>query len=130
MVKEKYPIQLMVELCKEALLRSRRRVYYRCFKDRAEKVDDSQVVVEHCRKLASKVKVFHKHDFEVVARAFITKYRRYDIKLSSLLRKLRALANDPDHTWIKWYRGDWGRRNGLYELNLNIEDQEEDAFVL
>ena len=122
MPREKYPTQLMIELCKYALLRARRRTYIKCFYSRVNNSSDPQAVVEYCRDLASKVKVFHKHDFEVVARTFIARYRRYDIKLSSLLRKLRALASNPEVTWIKWYRGDYGRWRGLYELNIEIED--------
>lgn len=119
MVKEKYSLELILELCKNALMRSRKRTYTKCFYSLVKDFRDPQMAVEYCRRQASRVRFFHKHDFEVEARIYIAKYQRYDMKLSSLLRKLRSLANDPDVKWIRWYRGEWGRRVGMYELLLH-----------
>jgi len=116
MPREKIPIELMSELIIQALLRARRRVYLKCFNERAQHVSDPQVVVEECNKVASKVRTFHKSDFEVVARRYIVFKRRYDLKLSSLLRKLRMLASNPEVTWIRYYQGDYGRQRGIYEI--------------
>ena len=116
MPREKIPIELMSELCLRALLRARRRVYMKCFEGRASKVPDPQVAVEECNKVASKVRTFHKSDFEVEARRYIVFKRRYDLKLSSLLRKLRMLASNPEVTWIRYYMGDFGRQRGIYEI--------------
>lgn len=116
MKQEKYPLELMLELCKGALLRSRKRIYTKCFYSMVKEFKNPKKAIEYCRQQASRVKFFHKHDFEVEARIYIAEHKRYDMKLSSLLRKLRALAGDPDVKWIRWYKGEWGRRVGMYEL--------------
>ena len=121
MPKVKISIELMAHLCKLALERSRERFYNKCFYARVRAGEDAARVAEECRELSRRVRTFHKSDFEVVARVYIAKTKSYGLRISSLLRKLRTLANDPEHKWIEFYKGDYGRQRGIYKLNYTKE---------
>jgi len=123
MPREKISVELMVHLCKLALQRARMRYYSKCFYAMVEMGKDPQMAREECERLASRKTTFHKTDFEVEARIYIAKTKQYYLRISSLLRKLRMLANDPNHPWIRFYKGDYGRQRGIYELK-NVEDFE------
>ena len=121
MPKVKISIELMAHLCKLALERSRKRFYARCFYPRVDAGEDAARVAEECRELSRRVRTFHKSDFEVAARVYIAKTKSYGLRLSTLFRKLRTLANDPEHKWIEFYKGDYGRQRGIYKLK-NVEE--------
>ena len=110
----KVPIELMVELCRRALDRARRRTYMQCWY-RVVKSSPSQAK-EICAEVARKVTHFHKEDFEVEARKYIQEKKAWSLRLTTLVRKLRALASDEDEEWITWYKGDYGRQRGIYKL--------------
>jgi len=114
MGRTKVPIELMAELCRRALDRSRRRHYMMCW-EKVVKLSPDQAK-EVCSEYARKIPFFHKEDFEVEARKYIQEKRAWRLRLPTLLRKLRALASDEDEDWITWYKGDYGRQRGLYQL--------------
>jgi len=121
MARVKISIELMVHLCKMALERSRKRFYARCFYPRVDAGEDAARVAKECEELSRRVRTFHKSDFEVAARVYIAQTKQYHLRISSLLRKLRELANDPEHPWIEFYKGDYGRQRGIYKLK-NVEE--------
>ena len=121
MPRQKISIELMAHLCKLALERSRERFYNRCFYAKVEANEDPKESARVCRELSRKARTFHKADFEIAVRIHIAKTKQYYLRISSLLRKLRELANNPEHPWIEFYKGDYGRQRGIYKLK-NVEE--------
>ena len=116
MGRKKVDIELITHLCSRALRRSRARYYYRCWKAMVDGGASAYSAKEKCSELAGKVMTFTKEDFEIEARKYIAEKKAWRLRLSTLLRTLRRLASDKDEAWIEWYKGDYGRRRGIYRL--------------